>query len=144
MNVSDITRAICAPVDMHALCEREYLHPAMRGRTSLKRVLDAVWRDDAELRNEWPQYVGRNGEVRDPYETLPPLVIAGVEQGVREGTGAVRAYHAMLYGVEKHDAAGRDAWRLLLLQYCELDTLAMVMVWRHWRRAVGLDGVAPG
>ncbi len=131
-------------VDMHALCEREYFHPAMRGRTSLKRVLDAVWRDDAALRHEWPQYAGRSGEVRDLYETLPPLVIAGVEQAVREGTGAVRAYHGMLYGSEKHDAEARDAWRRLLLQYCELDTLAMVMVWRHWRRAAGLDRAAPG
>jgi len=24
-------------------------------------------------------------------------------------------------------------WRRLLLQYCQLDTLAMVMVWWHWR-----------
>ena len=82
--------------------------------------------------------------MRDLYETLPPLVIAGVEQAVREGTGAVRAYHGMLYGSEKHDAEARDAWRRLLLQYCELDTLAMVMVWRHWRRAAGLDRAAPG
>lgn len=131
-------------VDMHALCEREYLHPAMRGRTSLKRVLDAIWRDDAALREEWPQYVGRTGEVRDPYETLPPQVIGTVEHVVREGTGAVRAYHAMLYGEQKHDAEAQRAWRRLLLQYCELDTLAMVMVWRHWRRSAGLDGGSTG
>jgi len=32
-------------------------------------------------------------------------------------------------------------WRRLLLQYCQLDTLAMVMVWWHWRGlAAGQDG----
>jgi len=26
----------------------------------------------------------------------------------------------------------RNALREALLQYCELDTLAMVMIWEHW------------
>ena len=40
-----------------------------------------------------------------------PLVIAGVEQEVAEGTGAIRAYEALMFGAERHDAAVQVAWR---------------------------------
>jgi hypothetical protein len=30
-----------------------------------------------------------------------------------------------------------NRWRQLLRQYCTLDTLAMVMVWWHWRQLTG-------
>ena len=66
------------------------------------------------------------------------LVIAGVEQEVAEGTGAIRAYEALMFGAERHDAEVQAAWRQLLLEYCKLDTLAMVLIWEHWRRIVGL------
>jgi hypothetical protein len=45
----------------------------------------------------------------------------------------------MLYGPQRSDPATRDKWRQLLLQYCELDTLAMVMIYMHWR-----ERLAPG
>jgi hypothetical protein len=80
----------------------------------------------------------RSTELEDPYHALPSLLINGVEQDVREGTGAVRAYEAMMYGVERTDELARSAWRELLLQYCKLDTLSMVLVFEHWRRATGL------
>ena len=44
----------------------------------------------------------------------------------------MRAYQEMLYGVSRHNEALKEQWRRLLLQYCELDTAAMVMVWTHW------------
>jgi hypothetical protein len=59
--------------------------------------------------------------------------IAGAPFEVREGTAAVRAYQAMMYGAESRDAAAREELRNLLLRYCKLDTAAMVMVWMHWR-----------
>jgi hypothetical protein len=77
-------------------------------------------------------------ELEDPYHALPSLLINGVEQDVREGTGAVRAYEAMMYGVERTDEVARHAWRELLLQYCKLDTLSMVLVFEHWRRETGV------
>ena len=39
----------------------------------------------------------------------------------------------MLYGNEKSNVVMREQWKKLLLQYCQLDTLAMVMVYLHWR-----------
>ena len=44
-----------------------------------------------------------------------------------------------MFGAERHDAAVQAAWRQLLLEYCKLDTLAMVLIWEHWRRTVGLS-----
>lgn len=58
----------------------------------------------------------------NPYKVLPPIVINGKTQDVREGTGAIRAHEAMMYGVEKSDQLAKEAWCELLKQYCELDT----------------------
>jgi len=55
-----------------------------------------------------------------------------LEEPVREGAGAMRAYQEMLYGVSRHNEQLKAQWHRLLLQYCELDTAAMVMVWTHW------------
>jgi hypothetical protein len=50
----------------------------------------------------------------------------------------MRAYEAMMYGAEKNDPDAKAKWRKLLLQYCELDTLSMVLIFEYWRRATGL------
>ena len=47
---------------------------------------------------------------------------------------AARAYQEMLYGVSRHNEVLKEQWRRLLLQYCELDTAARVMVWLHWTK----------
>jgi hypothetical protein len=77
--------------------------------------------------------------VINPYDTLAALPFGNPDEGegdtenvVTEGTGAVRAYQEMLYGVSRNDDSTKERWRRLLLQYCELDTAAMVMVWTHW------------
>ena len=75
---------------------------------------------------------------RGSLSRLSTLVIAGVTQEVNEGTNATRAYEAMMYGAERSDADAIARWRQLLLQYCELDTLGMVLVFEHWRRLTGL------
>jgi hypothetical protein len=111
----------------------------MGGRTSIKVVLDALWKSDAAMRDQLREWTGREvPAAQDPYHALPPLEIGGVAQDVREGTGAMRAYEAMMYGVEKNDPDAKAKWRKLLLQYCELDTLSMVLIFEHWRRATGL------
>ena len=82
----------------------------------------------------FPKYVKEgNGEILSPYESLPPLEIDGTIVSVAEGTGAIRAYEAMVYGVERNDSAAQEKWKRLLLQYCKLDSLSMYMVWEHWR-----------
>jgi hypothetical protein len=125
--------------DLLKCAASDYYHPGMRGRTSIKVVLDALWKADGALRDQFAAWTGRTvSPSDDPYLALPPLEIDGVVQNVHEGTGAVRAYEAMMYGVEKGDSATKQRWRELLLQYCELDTLSMVLIFEYWRRATGL------
>jgi hypothetical protein len=58
-------------------------------------------------------------------------------QDVHEGTGAMKAYQEMMYGVSAHDIGARSQWAQLLRQYCALDTLSMVLILEHWRRVTG-------
>jgi len=122
-------------VDLNQLTVKHYFHPLMKGRTSIKVVCDALWKTSPQLRAQYPAYVKLDGkEVLSPYKTLPPLKIGGTMLAVAEGTGAIRAYEAMVYGLEKEDAATKEKWKRLLLQYCKLDSLSMFFVWQHWKR----------
>ncbi|MFZ5497268.1 MAG: DUF2779 domain-containing protein [Verrucomicrobiota bacterium] len=120
------------------LCEhtkQHYFHPAMKGSNSIKAVLPAVWQSNPALRQDpWFSDYAResDGEVLDPYATLPSLEIYNEAEVVNEGTGAMHAYHEMVYGVGHRDLSSKQSWRDLLLQYCKLDTLAMVIIWKHW------------
>ena len=67
-----------------------------------------------------------------PYESLPPVEIAGQPVVVSEGIGAMLAYQEMLYGMSRDDPDARLKYKDLLRQYCRLDTAAMVMIWQHW------------
>jgi hypothetical protein len=128
--------------DLHTCAEGHFYHPGMGGRTSIKVVMDALWKSDAAMREQFTRWTGDTvSALDDPYHALPPVVIAGMVQEVREGTGAVRAYEAMMYGVEKSDLAAKLAWCGLLQRYCKLDTLSMVLVYEYWRRLTGLDTV---
>jgi hypothetical protein len=49
---------------------------------------------------------------------------------ISEGGAAAVAFAKMQF-TEMSDME-RNALREALLQYCELDTLAMVMIWEHW------------
>lgn len=122
-------------VDMLRLCREHYYHPGMGGSNSIKAVLAAVWESSPAVRARFAEIKGHEGDpVLGPYATLPPALIGGAQEEVAEGTGAIRAYFAMTYGVEKDDPDAADKWARLLLDYCELDTLAMVLIWEHWER----------
>jgi len=131
-------------VDMNRLTLKQYFHPRMGGRTSLKVVADAVWRANPAVRARLPQYVLEvDGELQSPYRALPPLIIDGDGAGggrlvsVAEGNGAILAYYEMMERLAANATLEWERWRQLLRQYCQLDTLAMVMVWWHWRELIG-------
>ena len=124
--------------DLHRLALEHYFHPAMQGRTSIKVVLPAVWRLTAALRaHPWfASYVkfDAKGLPLDPYKTLPPLPLGdaeGDEDAITDGTGAIRVYQDLMFRHEA-DPQFRENRRRLLLQYCQLDTAAMVMIWKRW------------
>lgn len=125
-------------LDLLKVCRKRYYHPGMQGSNSIKWVLDAVWKHSPAVRARFAELAGREGHPETgPYAALEPLEINGVLQEVAEGTGAVRAYFAMAYGLERDDAAARAQWSQLLLEYCKLDTLAMVLIWEHWQSLIG-------
>jgi hypothetical protein len=111
----------------------------MKGSLSIKKVLPAVWGQSEKVRNHpwFADYLKtQGGRILGPYETLPPLPFGDEEEGelaaVQEGTAAMRTYQEMLYGVRRSDIQFRAASRQSLLNYCRLDTAAMVMIWMHW------------
>lgn len=121
-------------LDLLKLCRTRYYHPGMQGSNSIKWVLDAIWKHSPEVRARFAEVMGFEGDpLKGPYVALEPIEINGVLQEVAEGTGAVRAYFAMAYGLEREDTEARERWSRLLLNYCKLDTLAMVLVWEHWK-----------
>jgi hypothetical protein len=124
--------------DLHQLALAHYFHPAMQGRTSIKVVLPAVWRSSAALRaHPWfAAYLqlDAQGIPCDPYKSLPPLPLGdaeGDEDAIIDGTGAIRVYQDLIFR-HQTDPQFHENRRRLLLQYCELDTAAMVMIWLHW------------
>jgi hypothetical protein len=129
-------------VDLCQLAREHYFHPRMKGKLSLKYVLPAVWESNHALHTHpvFEKYYRRGADdtILNPYDTLQALPFGNPEDDdetaevVREGTGAMRAYQEMLYGLSRNDNSVKDQWRRLLLQYCELDTAAMAMVWIHW------------
>lgn len=124
--------------DLHKLALAHYFHPEMRGQTSIKVVLPAVWHQSPAVRmRPWfARYLqlDAKGHPVDPYTTLPPLPLGDAdedEDSVVEGTGAIRVYQDLIFARDNSPEyrANREQ---LLRQYCELDTAAMVMIWLHW------------
>jgi len=134
----------CSPRirDLHKLALAYYFHPEMRGRTSMKAVLPAVWRHSAVVRARpsFARYLQLDGQRQpiDPYKTLPPLPLGDAdedEDAVTDGTGAIRVYQDLIFARD-NSPEFRANRELLLKQYCELDTAAMVMIWEHWSAPV--------
>ena len=128
----------CGFVDLAKIACKYYHHPLCNGKYSIKYVLPAVlhetrspiiakWLKELDLLN-----LNHDGSIANPYNALPELF---VEKNivVKDGTGAMRAYQDMLYGLHKNDAEIKSQWEYALRQYCRLDTLAMVIVWEYWR-----------
>jgi hypothetical protein len=125
-------------LDLLPLCRQHYFHPLMGGSNSIKVVLDAIWRSVPGTRARFAELSGLTAPPEaSPYDALPPALIGDDEEEVREGTGAMRAYFRVTYGVERDDPAVVEQWSTLLRSYCRLDTLAMVLVHEHWRRLTG-------
>jgi hypothetical protein len=97
------------------LCEHAkigYFHPKMKGRLSLKYVLPAIWESNEVLHRlpEFAKYYRRDdvGRLLNPYKTLPALPFGNpdeedTDEVVTEGTGAMKAYQEMLYGVSRNN-----------------------------------------
>lgn len=145
-------------VDLCKLAEKFYFHPSTKGSNSLKKILPAVMRSSKYLQDVYSKpwygpgvslnfetpiawWQEKDGVVIDPYKLLPPVFhdipaedIEALEEGLaedlREGGAAMSAYARLQF--EDMPDFQRQSIRSALLRYCELDTLAMVMVMQAW------------
>ena len=132
-----------ALVDMAALCLQQYFHPYMKGRTSIKWTLPAVLKSNKSKRTTtWLENFNTNinllsldkeNHIEDPYKNLPSIDILEHAETVNEGTGAMRAYEDMLFGKAREDKKLKADYEIALRNYCKLDTLAMLIIWEHWK-----------
>jgi hypothetical protein len=122
-------------VDLNDFTLKYYFHPDMKGKTSIKKVLPAIWNNNPYLHTiPWfNKYFSDSGSSLNPYDTLAPVIgELENEEVVKDGTGAMRAYHDLMFGVDSENNERREQLIQLLLQYCELDTMAMVIIWKYW------------
>lgn len=147
-------------VDMYELVVRYYYDPAMKGSNSIKAVLPAILNSSEYLQDKYskPVYGSEdipslnydkwtwieidNDKVVDPYKLLPKMfedvsdkdyLLLNNDQ-LKDGGAAMTAY-AMMQFSEMSDYE-RDEIKNALLKYCELDTLAMVMIYEGWRAMI--------
>jgi hypothetical protein len=153
-------------VDMCDLVKRYYFHPSMKGSNSIKKVLPAILNASDAIQEKYSKsiygakdgikslnfinwtWIERcaDGSVRDPYEKLPSIYkdITRNEMDFLFGDdeladgGAAMITYAMMQFTEMGDTE-RAALSQALLRYCELDTLAMVMLYEYWADTLGIS-----
>ena len=84
-----------------------------------------------------------DGKAISPYKQLPPIYEAvdmeDIERLINgdhlaDGGAAMTAYSRMQF-TEMSDLESQEVQKALL-KYCELDTLAMVMIWEYWKKEI--------
>ena len=151
--------------DMVDLCKviiNYYYNPLTFGSNSIKKVLPAVLKSSQFVQEKYSKPIGDIGvssknlpndhiwltkqgnKIISPYKTLPPVHqnisqeeietrLSNIEN-IDDGGAALTAYGKMQYTnmTEKERQDISDA----LKRYCELDTLAMVMIYEHLKSIV--------
>jgi hypothetical protein len=136
-------------VDMNRIAIKNYFHPAMKGKTSIKYTLQAVLKAcklqiiEDLLSNFEPELslLKKNdvGEITDPYQLLPSLDIYEKAEVIKDGTGAMRAYEDVMFGLRKGNSIELEKYRQALLRYCKLDSLAMIIIWKYWTNKLEIE-----
>ncbi|HZK07599.1 MAG TPA: DUF2779 domain-containing protein [Bacteroidales bacterium] len=150
-------------VDLFQMVKRYYYDPRMGGSISLKAVLPAVLNSSNYLKNKYSQPIygavggmkslnftdqiwikmDDDGKAISPYKQLPPIYEAvdmeDIERLINgdhlaDGGAAMTAYSRMQF-TEMSDLESQEVQKALL-KYCELDTLAMVMIWEYWKKEI--------
>ncbi len=146
-------------IDMCELVKRHYYDPAMKGSNSIKKVLPAILNSSMFLKEKYSQAIYgaaqgvkslnfknwiwvkfNEGMVIDPYKLLPKMFqdvseknfeILSDSDELKDGGAALTAYARMQF--EEMSEYERSEIEKGLLQYCELDTMAMVMIYEGWK-----------
>ncbi len=149
-------------VDQWELVAHYYYSPMSGGSTSLKKILPAAIHDSPFLKDKYSKPVCgiKMDEVtslnfdsqiwidpeydNDPYKKLPPVfdgysrekldgMFSDMDE-VADGGAAMAAYAKLQFFDTPEDQ--RESIKEALYKYCELDTLAMVMLWEFWNEQI--------
>ena len=131
-------------LDMNKLAGSFYFHPLMGGRTSIKVVLPSVLRSTrSKMIEQWLKKENLFEEtecgITDPYKLLEDRIVDHTKNElvkVKNGGDAMAAYRDMMYGISKNNPTAKQVYNEALKQYCKLDTLAMVVIWKHWQSLI--------
>ena len=138
-------------VDLNKFVKENYYHPLTNGSNSLKAVLPAIMATSNVLKQTYssPLPFGTNlkdyilfqeqdNKVVDPYDLLPKLhdlISEDLDKALfyrdslKDGSGAMKAFQVLQFSqISEEEKLGL---RKGLLNYCELDTLAMLMLYEH-------------
>ena len=145
-------------IDLCKLVKRYYYDPLMKGSNSIKVVLPSILNSSNYIKQKYskPIYGTENGikslnfknqtwvkfkdeEVIDPYSLLEKLFKdvsdkelenIGLHDELNNGGAAMVAYERLQF----EDISEQVKQEIIdgLLRYCELDTLAMVMIYEAW------------
>ena len=143
-------------IDLWDIVKRYYYDPATNGSNSIKHVLPAILNSSTFLQDkysksiygsvngipslnykDWKWVKINNGKVTDPYSLLPKLfqnisvrddeILSKNCDEINNGGAALIAYGMMQF--EEMTDYERAEIQNALLKYCELDTLAMAMLY---------------
>ncbi|MAW84511.1 MAG: hypothetical protein CL832_08990 [Crocinitomicaceae bacterium] len=144
-----------AMIDLHNVVKCFYYNPYTKGSISIKKVLPAIFKTSSFIRKKYSQPINKidvnssnfpdekiwlslnGGQIIDPYTTLKPIVsefsseIEFIDENeeISDGGAAMVAYGKTQY--TEMSELERNAIKKSLLKYCELDTLAMVMIFEY-------------
>lgn len=147
-------------VDLYEVVIRCYYSPHAKGSNSLKQILPAIINDFQPLREKYSKAIyGRDLEIRslnyeqkiwitldcgnDPYKTLEQVFddysreeldkLLEDMEGLADGATAMMAFNMLQFSEIPLDQ--RLKIKKALLRYCELDTMAMVMLYEGLKHA---------
>ena len=140
-------------IDLWQYVKRYYYHPLMGGSNSLKYVLPAIFSTSEFIKNKYSKELGfgtnlkntilwkidENNTIYNPYQLLENKYKKEniskdesyfLDEKIEDGSAAMLAYSKLQFTdmIDKE----REILTSALLQYCELDTLAMLMIYEHW------------
>src|SRR5690606_569254 len=151
-------------IDLLEVVKNYYYDPYMGGSNSIKAVLPAVLNSSGHLQQKYSKPIAEiglssknfapdhvwfhfeDGNLLSPYKILPPLFSDWTEdqldatvpamENIADGGAALTAYGKLQYTDMSEEE--RLEIKKSLLKYCELDTLAMVMIFEYFSEVTGL------
>lgn len=164
-NTGSSTRIWCGSrdmIDLFQVVKNYYFHPEMNGSLSIKAVLPAVLNTSEVIKKKYSKPISdinltsknfpqdyvflqfEDGNAISPYKALPSVyenwsqeqldnALANIGD-IADGGTALTAYAKLQF--EEVTLEERDALESALLRYCELDTLAMVMIYEHFKELI--------